>query len=189
LGGPAGAADNFLRLTALGGTGPGARLSVLNLSQWTGNYIAAGINSIAMDLVNLGNTDLSLRLAFEDPISGPPANIAFSQTAIFLPAGGGWTHAVFPIGISDLQAGLGDIGTALMNTTAIRLYHSPAANFPNPILPIESIVAVLGVDNVQAGGRTVPERGSTAILLLSALLSAGYIKRRAKALEHGGVSQ
>src|SRR5690606_36110512 len=97
---------------------------------------------------------LALRLVFEDPTIGPPTNIAFSKNAFLLPAGGGWTHAVFSVGLSDLQAGLGDVGTALMNTTAIRLYHSDTANFPNPVAPIAAIVAQLGVDNIQAGGGT-----------------------------------
>src|SRR3954447_19404395 len=42
-GGPAGVDDNFLQLTALGGDGPGSRLSSFNLSRWSGDYLAAGI--------------------------------------------------------------------------------------------------------------------------------------------------
>lgn len=179
LGGPAGASDNYLRLTSDGGVGPGGRLSVLNLAQWSGNYIAAGVGSIAMDLINLGSTDLALRLVFEDPTVGPPTNLAFSANAFVLPAGSGWVHAVFPIGISDLQAGLGDVGLALTNTTAIRIYHSAAANFPNPVFPIAPIAAQLGVDNIQAG-RHVADGGSTAILLFPVLLTAGYFYRRVR---------
>ena len=177
LGGPAGANDNYLLLTALGGNGPASKLSVLNLSQWSGNYIAAGVGSITMDLRNLGSTDLSLRLALEDPVGGPPSNIAFSGSAFLLPAGGGWTTAVFPIAPSDLLPALGSINTALTNTTAIRLYHSPAPNVPNPVFPIASVVAQLGVDNIRAGAN-VPDGGSTAILLLSTFLGVGYFRRR-----------
>lgn len=182
LGGPGGASDNFLQLTSVGGGGSGGRLSVLNLSQWTGNYIAAGVNSISMDLINLGNTNLSLRLVFEDPTTGPPSNIAFSQSAFMLPAGSGWTHAVFPISVSDLQAGLGDVTTALTNTTAIRLYHSASPNFPNPVFPIAPIVAQVGVDNIQASAARVPDGGSTALLLLPVLLAATFAKRHFKVL-------
>ena len=42
--GQGGAADRFLLLTAIGGGGPGGRLTVLNGSQWAGNYLAAGID-------------------------------------------------------------------------------------------------------------------------------------------------
>jgi hypothetical protein len=46
-GGPGGAGDNYLRLTALGGNGPSSKLSVINNSQWTGNYLASGVNAIS----------------------------------------------------------------------------------------------------------------------------------------------
>jgi hypothetical protein len=36
-GGPSGVGDNYLQVTALGGDGPGSRLSVQNFSQWTGD--------------------------------------------------------------------------------------------------------------------------------------------------------
>ena len=96
-GGPAGLDDNYLLLTAVGGQGPGNRLSVINVAQWSGDYISAGINAITMDMNNLGSTDLYLRLLFADPLGGPPTNLAFSKDAIFLAAGGGWTSMVFPI--------------------------------------------------------------------------------------------
>ncbi|MEJ7616476.1 MAG: hypothetical protein WKF30_05790 [Pyrinomonadaceae bacterium] len=154
LGGPAGADDNYLRLTSFGGGGAGSRLVAINLSPlWTGNYIAAGVNAIGMDLTNLGTTDLYLRLLFEDPTMGPPTNIAFSTDPIFLPAGSGWTPATFLVGPGFLTAGLGTVNAALTNTTAIRIYHSPTAGFPGP-----ASAAVLGVDNITAAA--VPEPAS-----------------------------
>lgn len=186
LGGPAGATDNYLRLTSLGGSGAGSRLSVLNGSQWTGNYIAAGIGFISMDLINLGQTDLAIRLAFEDPLGGPPTNIDFSRNAFLLPTGTGWTNATFAIGLSDLQAALGNIGSALSNTTTLRLYHSDAANVPNPSLPIPAISAQLGIDNIEAlssPSSRVPESGSTVALLLPLLVTAVLMGRRFRAFQ------
>jgi len=177
LGGPAGASDNFLLLTAVGGSGAGSRLTVLNLSQWSGNYLSAGVGSITMDLRNLGSTDLALRLSFEDPLGGPPTNIAFSKHAILLPAGGVWTTAVFPIGVSDLLSGLGDANSALMNTTVIRLYHSTDPLFPGGTPAIPPIVAQLGVDNIRAGS-SVPDGGSTALLLFLATLTTFLFRPR-----------
>ena len=54
-GGPAGAGDAYLQLQALGGSGAGSRLSVLNLSQWTGDF--TGVPAIEMDVNNFGPED------------------------------------------------------------------------------------------------------------------------------------
>ena len=89
-GGPAGVDDNYLLLTAVGGNGPGNRLTVINASQWAGDYLAAGITGIWMDVNNFGNTDLALRLLVADPLGGPPTNVAFSTDPIVVPAGSGW---------------------------------------------------------------------------------------------------
>jgi hypothetical protein len=162
-GGPAGAEDNYLRLTAVGGGGAGGRLVVINfMGQWAGDYIAQGFNAIEMDVNNLGNSDLSLRLLFADPGAGPPANVAVSQVPIVVPAGSGWTSISFPIGPSHLLGLAGEVDEALRNTTELRLFHSADPTFPGP-----AIVAQLGVDNIRA----VPETGATWALLAVGILS------------------
>jgi len=166
--GPAGPDDGFLLLTAIGGEQPGGRLSVLNLSQWAGDYAAAGVTAITMDVLNLGSTDLSLRLLFEDPVAGPPSNVAASTLGISLPAGGGWTSVVFPIAPGDLTALMGTVENALGGATVMRLFHASATAFPG-----DPIVAQLGVDNVRA----VPEPSAT--LLLACGLAALAGRRRA----------
>lgn len=160
LGGPGGPGDHFMLLTATGGGGPLSRLTVINSSQWAGNYLAAGIVAITMDLNNLGQTDLSLRLLFEDPMMGPPMNLAFSTVPVFLSAGSGWTSVTFLIRPEDLTAGLGTVNGALMNATAIRLFHNPAADFPGP-----PVVAQLGVDNIRATGPAAIPEPATLLLL------------------------
>jgi hypothetical protein len=160
-GGPGGADDNFLQLTSIGGSGPGSQLVAINISQWSGDFITAGIFGIAMDVKNLGQTDLSLRLVFSDPGVGPPVNVAFSTVPYFLPAGRGWIPIHFPITPADLTAESGSVTAALQNTTALRLYHSADADFPG-----DPTVAVLGVDNITA----TPEPTS-AVLLGSGLLA------------------
>ena len=50
-GGPAGAGDQYMRITSNGGFGAGSRLTVLNRTQWLGNYIAAGVTAVEMDLL------------------------------------------------------------------------------------------------------------------------------------------
>lgn len=157
-GGPAGAGDNFLRAAAIGGGGAGSRLAIANDAQWAGNYL--GLDAIEMDVINLGGSDLFLRLVFEDPLFGPPTNIAFSDNPILVPANSGWMHISFPIHPAALQAGLGSVLAALANTTVLRIYHSAADNFPNPLFPITPVVAALGIDNIAL----VPEPGLLALM-------------------------
>lgn len=173
-GGQGGAADRYLLLQSVGGQGAGSKLSGANLdSRWTGDYTAAGVTAIRMDAINLGQTDLYLRFGFEDPIPGPPANIAFSD-AIYLPAGSGWQTLRFHVRPGDLTAAIGSVATALANTTVVRLYHSPAPNFPNPVFQVPSIAAQLGVDNIAP----VPEPATLGLL---GLVLGGAAARRRRA--------
>lgn len=131
----------------------------------------AGIASITMDVFNLGSSDLSLRLMFMDPTTGPPTNVAVSTEAVFLPGGSGWTPVTFPVLASDLTAQLGDVNAALSSTTVLRLFHGIDTGFPP-----QPVVATLGVDNICAlgadgdpsvcgnGGTPVPEPGALVLL-------------------------
>ena len=154
-GGPSGAGDNFLQLEGVGGVAAGNRLVAINLAQWAGNYTAEGIALISMDLINLGATDLDIRLYLENPMGGPPTDDAVTN-AFFLPAGGGWTSATFNVTAGGLNLLHGDLNTLLSNVTALRIMHGPAVEFPPA-----TVVGVLGVDNITAA---VPEP-STMVLL------------------------
>lgn len=174
-GGWGGPTDDFLLASSTGGSGPGSRLNIINPTGWDGNYLTNGIMGFAARLRNLGTTDLYLRILFEDPgpIS-PPANIAYSADAFFLPVGGGWTDVVFSASPGSLLAGIGGIEAALANTTSIRLYHSFADAFPYPGGGIEPVSAQLGLDDFRAVGRTgaVPEPSTWAMLIAGFVLMA-----------------
>jgi hypothetical protein len=173
-GGPAGVDDNYLLLTATGAGGPGGRFAAFNLAQWAGDYLAAGINTITMDVSNFGNEDLALRLLFADPLMGPPSNLAISTEAILVPAGSGWVSVSFPIDPASLTGGLGTVENALSGATELRLFHSPALGFPGP-----NIATSLGVDNIAAPA-AVPEPGAGLALGIGTLafLACGRLRRR-----------
>lgn len=175
LGGPGGAADPYLKLVANGGVGPGSHLTVLNPAQWTGNFLAAGITGIAMDVKNFGPADVSLRLLFEHmtvPFT-PPVDLAVSKNAITVPAGTGWTHILFPIDQADLLALIGTVPGALADTTTFRMFHNPSPAFGGPGNGPPPISVTLGVDNIAA----VPEP-ATALLIGAGLAGAGLLRRR-----------
>lgn len=173
-GGPAGANDNYLQLTSLGGLGPGSRLSVFNFNnQWAGNYLDAGVEGIRFDVNNFGQNDLALRLYFGDPGAGPPQNVAISLNSILVPAGSGWQSITFPIASTDLLALQGTTFNALSAATELRLFHSPDANFPGP-----AMTARVGVDNIEAlGTAQVPDSGSATLLFACGLVCLAYLRR------------
>lgn len=160
-GGPGGAGDNYLKLTSTGGAGAGNRLVALNVTQWAGNYTAAGIGFISMDLRNLGATDLSIRLYLENPNGAPPTDDAVTS-AFLLPSGGGWTKATFAVSAGALTAINGNLNTLLSNVTAFRILHGATAAFPP-----SPIAAQLGVDNITALATPEPLSGALVALGLA----------------------
>ncbi|WP_372617509.1 PEP-CTERM sorting domain-containing protein [Falsiroseomonas sp.] len=173
-GGPAGAGDAFMLVTATGGSGPGSRLVAQNDTQWAGNYLAAGITGIALDLRNFGTSDLAIRLE----LLRIPDDRIITSVAALLPAGGGWTNVSFSLASPDLTALLGAAGDALGGLSLLRIVHAPTAAFTGPSVAVP-VIAQLGVDNVTAlgttgggGGIAVPEP-SGLLLLATGLLALG----------------
>ena len=141
-GGPAGAADDFLLLSATGSPGAGGRLVAFSGAQWAGNYLQAGVAAITLDVNNLGSTSLALRLVLEGSLG-----TAVTQDVVLLPAAGGWQHASFSL------AGAG--AAVLGDVLRYRLIHNPDATTLGPV-----VLASLGIDNVSA----VPEPGPAPLL-------------------------
>lgn len=174
-GGPAGAGDSYLQLTALGGAGAGSRLSVLNETQWAGDYLAAGVTAIAMDVNNSGPDDVVLRLLFEHfAAPGPPTDLAVTVADIVVPAGSGWVPVVFDLSSANLDALVGTVGNALANVNVLRLFHNTVPDDPGPPVGPAPVNAVVGVDNIRAI-RAVPE---PALGLLFGAGVAAYLARR-----------
>jgi hypothetical protein len=167
-GGPLGAGDAYLKLTAVGGAGAGNRLAAINLTQWAGNYTSLGLTQIGMDLRNFGATDLNIRLYLENPLGGPPTDTAVTA-ALALPAGGDWTHADFALDPASLTLLTGNLGTLLSNVTALRIFHGPTAGFPGP-----PVIAMLGVDNITA----VPLPGAAGLAIAAVCGMLGFSRRR-----------
>ena len=165
-GGPAGQDDGYLLVTALGGAGAGSRLSAINAQQWTGDFLAAGVQAVRMDVNNFGPDNLSLRLLFADPTVAPPNNVALSTTAVNVPAGSGWTTVTFPITPADLTATTGTAAVALANAPEMRIFHNPAPEFPGPGAGPPPVTAELAIDNITA---VVPEPSALALLALGVL--------------------
>jgi hypothetical protein len=65
-GGPAGTGDNYLQNVSSGGFGPGSAQVMFNHDQWSGNYLAAGVTEIEVQMANFGDSELFMRIALGD---------------------------------------------------------------------------------------------------------------------------
>jgi len=148
-GGPAGEGDGYMRVTSVGGFGAGSRFVAFNTAQWAGDYTAAGVVTITMDVNNLGESALALRLSIADGQGQTSPNMAVTE-AVSLPAGSGWTSVSFGVDPESLIVRSGSVATALTTARVVRLIHSPT---PGATPEIE---ASLGVDNIRAVGASVP---------------------------------
>jgi hypothetical protein len=160
--GPLGTGDDSLLLTSSGSFGAGSNLVVMNPvpftgpSQWTGNYTAAGVGMIWMQVRNPSNASLSLRIGVGAGNSLSSDGFFVTTNAIAVPANSGWRTLAFPLSAADLTFSLSTTpltpisnpATALTDVTQLRLLHAVAVSFRG-----EPIAAQLLVDNVVA----VPE--------------------------------
>lgn len=167
-GGPGGAGDSYIRVTSVGGGGPGSRLTTLNEVQWLGDYVNQGITTIEMDLNNFSQTDLSIRIAFkESDGAGAPGYVSQAFNLQAVPV---WGHFVFSITAATM--------IPINNPAPFNTFFSGnfvemrIINSVNPNLNGDSVVAELGIDNIHA----VPE--PTSFVLASVGLFAIFVAKR-----------
>lgn len=159
--GPLGAGDSALRLTSNGGTGAGGRLIVFNQTVWTGDYVSAGIVSLAADLRNGGTTELAIRVA----LNGPGGWFVSESTVV--PSFAGWVNAVFDIRPGALvSAGGTDAAATLAAVSELRVLHSNLPDFRGA-----RVTTSLMVDNLSA----VPE---PSVFLMLSMAGIGCLFRK-----------
>jgi hypothetical protein len=168
-GGPTG---QYMQLTA--GPSGAPRLTVFNRVQWLGDYIAAGVVAVEMDLFASATnpSPLSIRIAYKSSI-GMNAPGYSSTTAFTLPNDGQWHHAVFPLtaGTMSVVGSPEPFATFMTHPAEMRILHSAG-----PSINGDFVTAVVGVDNIQA----VPIPEPTGVLAAAAAAAglAGVIARR-----------
>jgi len=167
-GGPTGAGDKFLQI-ASGATPLPPRLLMFNQSQWTGDFVAAGVTQVAMDLLNTGASTLPIRITIREGTGGSTTPGYSSTTPFNLPGDGTWHHAVFLLDAANLT-GVNTpqpLATDLANVKEFRILASTTPSTVGDLL-----TAQLGVDNIAA----VPEPQS--LLLAIAAGGALWVARR-----------
>jgi hypothetical protein len=141
--------------------------------QWSGDYLAAGVEAIGLFVRNLGATDLHVRLALGDslaPIVGGSWYV--TSASVTLPAGSGWRLAVFELGSADLESVLGPKTWAELMADVATVRILSAEN----VSPLgDAIAATLGVDRVVA----LPEPGAASLLAAGIAALAACARARA----------
>ncbi|MDH4316423.1 MAG: hypothetical protein OEW68_16500 [Gammaproteobacteria bacterium] len=146
-GGPPGS-TRYLQDSSAGGVGAGSNMTLFNQSQWTGDFLSAGITRIrAMVRVDPGSDSaLSLRVGFRSAAQAGARGYA-SLTPVVVPNDGNWYEVVFPIESTDLgqfNTGLSYAST-MSNVGHMRIYHKTTAGWQG-----DDIVATMGIDNIEA---------------------------------------
>ena len=160
--GPLGPGDNCLQNISSGEDfTSGGRMNMFNQSQWAGNYVAAGVSAIQMNVVNRGATPLTIRVALE----GADGTRYSATTGVPLPADGVWRSAFFILDAAhmSLVGGPSSFNTVLANVVTFRI-NSRAGS---PGWQGDVIAGTLGVDNIQAStvsGVDESPRAITSIL-------------------------
>lgn len=168
-GGPGGAGDEFLQVSS-GSFGDRPRPTVFNELQWSGDYNAAAISSISMDLKYIGEGNPEgdiepIRIALFNRL----ADYAYVSKdgvpggAFMLPNDGAWHHYVFSLSASALMAaqdGLAppSLSTVLSSVPQLRIISAAAPNIEADPINIQ-----LGIDNVTA----VPEPASLIVAMMA----------------------
>lgn len=169
--GQGGASDLYLQLTA-----SSAPLGAFNQGQWAGNYVAAAIDHLDVDLNNSGTDPLSIRVMLLTPgcESGGTACTAWTSTnATPLASGSGWVTASFSVKEADLTRVLGSDSytTSLQNVERVLIRHDD--DTPSPPDTEPTVSATLGIDDVTA----LPEPSASLGLIAGAAL-LGVARRR-----------
>jgi hypothetical protein len=144
-GGPAGAGDKYLQVSS-GSFDSVSRLITFNQSQWLGNYVAAKVVGLKMDLKNFGTSAVPIRIAIREGPSGPSTPGYASTTAFNLPVDGQWHKAVFfslTAGTLTPINGPQPLATDLTSVKDFRLLSSSS-----PSILGDVINARIGVDNI-----------------------------------------
>jgi hypothetical protein len=148
-----------------------SRAVVFNEDQWTGDWIAANLHTIAMDVRSLDNNDLTLWLGIaKGPRSGSGNGDTYvTSSSQPVPGDGLWHSISFPITENDFtNIGGTDVEKALKGISQLRIIHNPNQNFIG-----ELGVTGFQLDNIAA----VPEPGCLA-LLAAACLAVTHLRHR-----------
>lgn len=159
-GGPLGALDSFCRVEAAGGFGPGSRLAMYNLAQWTGFYTAEGIAVVRCDMKVLAGGALVIRpVAFGQEGTRLTTTNAYAQN---LSADGRWHRLNLFLTQPALVSTIGGESYAdvMANVGTFLIRHQSG----DPMSGGTGVVGTWGIDNITASDTAVFEPTSLLVV-------------------------
>jgi hypothetical protein len=142
--GPEGTGDHALAVSSSGGFGAGSMIVMFNRSQWTGDFLEAGVTAISFHLRHVSGPNASVRVALQ----GPGGRFA-TTSAIQVDSGTGWDHHTIDITPENLT-GVGATGTAEQTLAAVNEMRLLSAT--NPSWTGDPVEMELHFDNILALG-------------------------------------
>ncbi len=147
-GGPEGIGDGYLEKSSFN-----YHLATRNQTTWAGDYVAAGIQRIRMDVrperdPNDVSPILSLRIAVDGP-----GGFFSTATPVEVVSGTGWQQVEFGLSPADLfyvSGGTGQLVDTLSAVTTLLFRHDSAPDPTPPRTHPEHITATIGIDNIEA---------------------------------------
>ena len=163
--GPGGSGDFALRITGTGSlAGAGGKLVVNNVQpRWLGDYTAAGINGMMLDVRNPNGFALSLRVAIDGPAVGTSGGRWVSGEVV-VPASSGWRTVTFSLLPDDLRPGdfaATNAATTLANVAVLRVMHAPVAMWSGA-----AVAGQMDLNDIEA----LPEPTTALSLLVGSFL-------------------
>ena len=144
-GGPGGSSDAYLRVISNDTVGAGSMLITFNVTQWTGNYVTAGVTAISMYMNNFSNETLFMRIAMQ----GPGGNFWSVNPVTLLPQSG-WQIVQFSLQPASLTGGV-DVNATLSGVSQFRILHNAVGAYIGATVDAE-----IGIDNITAAENPLP---------------------------------
>ncbi len=158
--GQLGVGDHVMQVSSNGATGgSGSKPVVFNSAQWTGDYLAAGVTEITLDINNLSAASINPGLEFHGP-----GGTVFTLAGGSVPANSGWQSVTISLAPSNLFGS--NIPATLGAVSQLRFN-----NILNGAVSFPSGPTTAYYDNITAVG--VPEPASAGLLLVGASLLLG----------------
>ncbi len=168
-GGPGGAGDGYLQMQSSGASGgSGSRLGAWNDAQWSGDFLAAGVTAITMDIAGFVGATTEMRLLFISNSGSMFTSTLSHQIA----SDGVWRTYRFEI-TEDAMTQVGGIpgyDESITDIWRMHLRHQPGP--PAGLGNAPAYTGRIGVDNIRA----VPGAGVPAAFVAAGL--AGSRRRR-----------